>query len=296
MTFYLHSAFAAEIDHIALANQAMGFILVKGPLEPGDEQKFNRIAQMYTHAAVLLISEGGNLLAGIEIGRIIRVRNFSTGVAPGTLCASACAMAWLGGTSRYMSANSRVGFHAAYIVKDGVARETGLGNAIVGAYVTQLALPMSAVIYITAAAPHEMTWLTAEDARRVGIDVEVLEIQPNQFRGDNSRAANSRSVELPSAHSVEPALKIPPLARDERWLIVASRTELSDAITEAKKYKERFSRTMVFLSSNGKYAITIGKYSIEPSERTLMQFKSSRLIPQDSYFSHGARFVTVAWQ
>jgi hypothetical protein len=81
-------------------------------------------------------------------------------------------IAWLGGTPRLMSAEARVGFHAAYSNKTG--QETGVGNALVGAYLNKIGLPYSAVIYISQAAPNSMTWLSIADAEKQGIDVEPL--------------------------------------------------------------------------------------------------------------------------
>ena len=71
-----------------------------------------------------------------------------------------------------MSAEARVGFHAAYSSETG--QETGVGNALIGAYLNKIGLPYSAVIYITQAAPNSMTWLSIADAEKQGIDVEPL--------------------------------------------------------------------------------------------------------------------------
>ena len=75
-------------------------------------------------------------------------------------------------TPRLISAEARIGFHAAYSRETG--RETGVGNALVGAYLNKIGLPYSAVIYITQAAPNSMTWLSIADAENQGVDVEPL--------------------------------------------------------------------------------------------------------------------------
>ena len=46
-----------------------------------------------------------------------------------------------------------------------------MGNALVGSYLTKIGLPDNALIYITMAAPTEMTWLNFRDAEQIGIDV-----------------------------------------------------------------------------------------------------------------------------
>jgi hypothetical protein len=44
-------------------------------------------------------------------------------------------------------------------------------SALLGSYLTQIGLSESAVVYITKAAPTEMTWLNFRDAKQIGIDV-----------------------------------------------------------------------------------------------------------------------------
>ena len=53
-------------------------------------------------SGIVFNSDGGNLLAGIEIGKTIRLKSFATAVLDGLRCASACAFAWLGGSPRFM--------------------------------------------------------------------------------------------------------------------------------------------------------------------------------------------------
>ena len=45
---------------------------------------------------------------------------------------------------------------------------------MVGAYLTRIGLPYEAVIYITQAAPNDMTWLNMSDAAQRGIRVTLL--------------------------------------------------------------------------------------------------------------------------
>jgi hypothetical protein len=119
-----------------------------------------------------LESDGGSLLAGIRIGEIIRLKGFVTVVANGARCASACATAWLGGVRRFMGEQVRIGFHAAY--RSDTTSESGMGNAVLGAYLNSIGLPETAVAYVTMAAPKSMTWLTLEEAAKYGIDVRPL--------------------------------------------------------------------------------------------------------------------------
>jgi hypothetical protein len=126
----------------------------------GDEQR----------VVVVLEGPGGNLSTGIEIGNRIRLRGYRTAVAPGTVCASACAIAWLGGARRHLDPSSRVGFHAAYIDENGRQMESGVGNALVGSYANRLGLTDSAVIFITSAGPQEMNWVQTGSMNAYGVE------------------------------------------------------------------------------------------------------------------------------
>lgn len=168
----LQNAQASDIRPFQV--KGMDFIAISGDLEPGDDKRFRDIAFNKESAIVILQSDGGNLLAGIEIGKAIHFKAFGTYVPSGLPCASACALAWLGGMPRYVDAGSRVGFHAAYVLKNGEASESGMGNAIVGAYMNQLELSDRAIMYLTRTPPEGMQWLTANDANRFGIAVSLL--------------------------------------------------------------------------------------------------------------------------
>jgi hypothetical protein len=149
---------------------------------------------MFPKAIINFQSPGGSLTAGIDIGTQIRLRNYTTLVPSGTLCASACATAWLGGTKRLMGPGALIGFHAAYVDQNGQAIETGLGNALLGAYLNKLGLPDRAIVFITQAHPNDLTWLTMADAAREGIDVEQF-VMPGE--GSPSAPASVPSPAMP---------------------------------------------------------------------------------------------------
>jgi len=104
-------------------------VAVQGVLRDEDVGEFRfKVAKLST-AVVALESDGGSLLAGIRIGETIRLRGFVTVVPNGARCASACAIAWLGGAQRFMGEQALIGFHAAYRKETTGASESGMGNA-----------------------------------------------------------------------------------------------------------------------------------------------------------------------
>ena len=172
----VHQVPAAEFRKSSLEAGKLDLIEVIGDLAIDDEKKFIQLALGTDDAIVAFHSPGGNLFAGIEIGTAIRLKGFSTYVPDGLLCASACSLAWLGGRSRLMSDTAKVGFHAAYTDQRGQNNVSAPGNALVGAYLNQLGLPRSAIVYITHSAPDRMQWLNFSDAQRFGIEVKKFNL------------------------------------------------------------------------------------------------------------------------
>jgi hypothetical protein len=151
-------------------------IAIDGELELSDIDSFRAKAEPLPvgRTTVEFRSKGGRLLAGIRIGAQIRAKRFNTVVPDGAQCASACALAWLGGTRRFVGEASSVGFHTAYILKTAGPAESGPGNAILGAYLNQIGLSEEAILYITHAAPTSVQWMSLEEAAEYGIVVAKL--------------------------------------------------------------------------------------------------------------------------
>ena len=192
------SSHAAEFSRAGSRNDGSDIIFVVGQLSFGDDKQFLKVALNSENAIVVFQSPGGNLFAGIEIGKAIRLKGFSTFVPDGVQCASACALAWLGGRSRYMSETANVGFHAVYVKAEGQAAVSAAGNAVVGAYLNQLGLPTSAIIYITEAPPDGMQWLNFVDAQRYGIDVQPFNLAARPPPRFNSSPIDSLSFQASS--------------------------------------------------------------------------------------------------
>ncbi len=168
------AASAATIVAAPVGSQETGAIIVSGTLQPGDDEAFAKRLMQFPKGIVVFQGEGGDLEAAIKIGTAIRLKNYATLVPADSHCASACAVAWLGGAPRIMEDGSQIGFHAAYTLKNGQTKEAGAPNALLGAYLGKIGLPDRAVVYITAAPPEGMTWLSAADAEKAGIDVKTI--------------------------------------------------------------------------------------------------------------------------
>ena len=211
------SAKAADIK--VTIGKELTVVSVEGELKFRDEELFTDRVLRLKEAVVVFDSIGGNLIAGIEIGKAIRLKGFSTLVPDGTLCASACALAWLGGKTRWAGPDARIAFHAAWKLENGRKVETGSGNALVGAYLQSLGLSEDAIIFITSAPPDGAEMLSFRKAEALGLNVRKFEIPSNAqvaTRPEPPRSSAPRDPDAsyydPSARTLhpEPAAPTPP--------------------------------------------------------------------------------------
>lgn len=168
---------AASGSQIYLERQRDGqnLIYIKGELGVGDGDAFARATAKLKNGLVLLDSPGGRLATGLQIGALVQNGHFSTAVLGEAVCASACGLIWFAGNRRFLSPSAHLGFHAAYDVVNGEAVESGLGNALVGSYLTLLGADMRTIVFFTMAKPGDVNWLTPAIAADLGIDVQILD-------------------------------------------------------------------------------------------------------------------------
>ena len=197
---------AAEITVTPLSNSAV--VVVTGEITEDDDIRFNQRVAGMAGVVVSLASPGGKLVPGLNIGITIRKQHFSTIVPDHAICASTCGLIWLAGSTRYMGDGAYVGFHAASQVSDGSV--DGMGNALIGAYISKLGLSYNAVMYLTHAKPEEMAWLTMEQAQRLGIAVSSREpaVAPAPNSPETAPLAPVRPKPNPSVRLAAPLTRI----------------------------------------------------------------------------------------
>ncbi|MFT4183629.1 MAG: PAN domain-containing protein [Rhizobium sp.] len=152
----------------------ISFISVFGEFAEGDDARFKNLAISADNALVAFNSPGGLAQVGMEIGKTIAIKGFSTAVGENAMCASSCGLAWLAGRHRFLTPSSKIGFHAVFTNDTGQQDISSAGNALVGSYLQQLNLNPNIIVYVTAATPASMQWLTLEDAKRIGLDIDFL--------------------------------------------------------------------------------------------------------------------------
>jgi len=115
----LHLAVPALASEIVSLDRRVPAIRVSGRIELGDEKAFIDLVRMMPKARIVLAGPGGNVVAALAIGQEVRARNPQTLVPAGASCASACALIWLGGTTRMLGADARIGLHALATLRHG---------------------------------------------------------------------------------------------------------------------------------------------------------------------------------
>ncbi|WP_428542069.1 hypothetical protein [Rhodopila sp.] len=168
---------AATIDY--QVQNGVNLISISGEIAAGDADRFGALRpDPRRQTGVLLASEGGAVTEALRIGEMIRASHFATLVPNDAICASACGLIWLAGTPRIAGPTSHVGCHAAYTRVGATASESGVANAVVGAYLDRLGLTYKAVVFMTSAAPTEMRWLNRELADQIGVAFVTLPEDP----------------------------------------------------------------------------------------------------------------------
>lgn len=283
-------AISATIE--ADTSGSVPIITIIGGLQYGDEKKFINVALAHPTALVGLMSPGGNLLAGIEIGKAIRLKGYMTAVPGDATCASACALAWLGGRKRLMSRQARIGFHAAYVDDAGTNTVTGTGNALVGAYLNQLGLPTGAIIFVTSASPDGMTWLSAANAQKVGLEVETL---PDETPPATRAAPPPGRAAPPQSPYVSNLPSGVDWTAQGEWVQAASRPSLAEAIEVGAMIRAKNPNTSVFQYRNGWYAVVVGPFSSGRGPVALAALIRAGEVPADSLVTRGDAFAALAW-
>ena len=229
------SANAATINF----NQQHNLIYLGGEMTIEDINKFDALTAPYHSLAVQLSSPGGAAIAGVRIGELIRARGFITYITRDTFSFAhpLVRLRGSGGVKRIISTTGRVGFHGVYDAD--TLQQSGPGNAIVGSFLGKLGLSDAAIIYITHTGARDKQWLTAEDARQIGIEAEEI-----KCTGDDCTFTSLTTYKIESrkiGHT------------KEGYYTTAGADEIAELITSIAFLRDNCGRTLTYFDE-GKYA------------------------------------------
>ena len=197
MKFYMETDPSTRIFH-KMIGAGIENIYASGEITQGTTDRFlafvrtNRVEGAKIH----FNSPGGSLAEGIELGRAIRTLQFYTtiGVYSPTyepdvdlqsICASACAYAFAGGTSRFINEyTGKLGIHQFYSVDETAVSGEAVQqiSGLVVAYLDEMGVDAKAFTISTIADRNGMIWLTPDDALKLrfannGSEAPIAEIK-----------------------------------------------------------------------------------------------------------------------
>jgi hypothetical protein len=167
-------------------SKTLNAILATGIIEQGDTDRlaaFMRKLPPKEHFAVYLASDGGDLYEGMRLGRFFKQNRIETVIEGGHDCASACALAFLGGTGndghpwRSSSTNSRLGFHAFRGGSEPPLTEDQVQAAVADmlAYGKTVNAPIELLIAGFATPSNDVFWVPQPDICALGIKLWSVE-------------------------------------------------------------------------------------------------------------------------
>ena len=183
MEFAEHHNGAMRVDGNSAWISAEGEITAD---TPAAFERFLANASVWKNQRIAISSPGGNVLAGMKLGAIIRQRQFQTAVArsvkkDGTIsslvpgeCASSCVFALAGGVERSVVAPSRVGVHQISIDYKGLYKSSvvsvenldlsfATSQTLMGLTIShflEMGIDPSIVPMMTTKGPTEIKWLS----------------------------------------------------------------------------------------------------------------------------------------
>ncbi len=141
-------------------------LLITGVIGPGSYDQFHAAVSRATPKLVVIEGPGGVLGEAILIGEEIRRRHLDTMVASKRSCASACAVVFLSGQTRYLGSGATVGLHSASYA-DG--RADPEATKLMAAYLSQVGVPSATLRRMAQTAPSDIRWLTKAEQQAIGI-------------------------------------------------------------------------------------------------------------------------------
>lgn len=174
---------ALEFSQHENDSRTLNAIMATGEIRYDDVEKLDRYLAYLPkkkHTVIYFNSPGGNLIGGIRLGRYFKNNRIKTVIQGDSICASACALAFLGGTDRdgnkWMSSTttSHLGFHA-FSKGDGTKyADSDLTQRVVAEilkYGYYVDAPMEIFIKQFSTPSDDMYWFSKNEELKLGIKV-----------------------------------------------------------------------------------------------------------------------------
>lgn len=253
---------AITIERVAVEH-GPPVIVLKGEFENTDDPQALRKATLETGSKIVSFdSNGGSIAAAMEYGRTIRSMNMATMQMRATQCASACMLAFVGGSPRIAEPGS-VGVHqssfspAANFSGPAAVAAVQSVTAQIMTYLIEMGVDPK-LLQLSLSIPHDdMRYLTTAEMRSYGV------ISDAAVTADTARTI-SPTDQTPKADEL--ATEAAPSSED---------TAETKAIAFLRRYNDNLSRTnaVAMLSMEASYAPLLEFYGQTTPRSTVMAEK-----------------------
>jgi len=189
------SAFALDFSIHENNSKSLNAIKAIGTIELNDDEKLHQYLSHLTpkkHTAIYLDSNGGSLYGGMKLGRYFKDHQIKTVIQGYKSCASACALAFLGGRdyhgNKWMSSTttSRLGFHAFSYANNKYENMDSTQKTVsdILRYGKDVGANMDIFIKLFATSSSDMYWFSTKET--LDFNIKIWDIENNQFLKENS--------------------------------------------------------------------------------------------------------------
>jgi membrane-bound ClpP family serine protease len=141
-------------------------LLVTGVIGPGSYDEFRSALDHGAPELVVIDGPGGVLGEALMIGQEVRRRHLNTLVGAHHSCASACAVVFLSGRSKYVGAGAVIGLHSASYA-DG--RSDPEATQVMADYLRGVGVPSATLRRMARTLPSDIRWLSKAEQRAMNI-------------------------------------------------------------------------------------------------------------------------------
>ena len=183
---------ALEFNRHNADSPTLNAIAATGKIEFGDSEdllRYLRTLPRKPNTAIYLSSPGGSLIEGLKLGYLfkeLRIKTVVEGDRPNNLCASACALAFLGGHDpegrpwRSSTTNSLLGYHQFYCAGGQRCSEEQAAVSVILRYGRDMGAPLEIFIEMFNHPPNDMHWFSTDELCSLGI--KVWDMSNKRFR------------------------------------------------------------------------------------------------------------------
>ena len=210
ITLLVSSSFLSAMSYSVNSNY-LGYNLIyaSGQIRHGDLYKLQRKYRNVSknrQTIVVFNSNGGELREGLKIGRFLRDNHIGSAVRKNSICASSCALAFLGGRSKsgakllILPNSSKLGFHAFYYKNGNYVRlnkvQKDLSNLF--SYASYIGAPNYLMSKMFNTSSKEMYWINHRDRRALNLKRGLNQINFSNY----AKTTNQNPIYTPQISAI----------------------------------------------------------------------------------------------